>query len=149
MEDNSQPVGDDLEDGNNLEDERVTLLLNQLKNNKRTPKTFADSWTETAQHARGSSIARIFLDEGGLGAWLTYFLTKNAADVRYHFPGKADCSRLIATLEHDTVASRELAACVASKIDRELQEKINGYDKRIKQLENDSMSPHQTKRQRE
>ena len=148
MEDNLQPFGDD--NDNDLEDERVKLLVDQLKNSQRAPKTLADSWTETSGHAPGSSTARIFLDEGGLGAWLAYFLTKNAADVQYHFHGKAGCSRLIANLEEATVESRKLlAADVASKIDRQLQEKINGYDKRIRQLEKERMSQNQNKKRRE
>ncbi|KAM4063368.1 hypothetical protein HRG_013901 [Hirsutella rhossiliensis] len=127
---------------------RVALLFNQLSNYERAPKGFMKSWRET-QQAGECSTARIFLDEGKFPAWFAYFLTKNAAETRYHFHGKAECSRLISDLETESVASRKLlAAQVAAAIGPEVAQKINSlHHKRIKPLQNGSMV-HDSKKRR-
>ena len=110
MEDHSHVVSD----ASRNEKQRA-ILLNQLKDYERAPKTLLESWEATTQQAEGSSTARIFLDRGGFGAWLAYFLIKNAAGVQYRFPAKTDCSRLIAELEKEcgipAVASNKRGLC--------------------------------------
>lgn len=135
---------------NESQSNQVVLLLNQLSSYERAPKGLLDSWQATTQHDEVNSTARIFLDEGGFVAWFAYFLTKNAAHNRYHFSGKADCNRLISSLEDEPAISRkQLAVRVAAAVQPETEKKIYSlYDKRIKPLQNDAMSQHSNKRQR-
>ncbi|KAG9249621.1 uncharacterized protein F5Z01DRAFT_472066 [Emericellopsis atlantica] len=128
--------------------DRLTLLLNRLHQYERAPWGIVESWQKT-QHDTEDSAARIFLRSGGFPAWFAHFLTKSATEVQYHFVGKADCSRLIFELENEPAISRELAAQVAAAIPPEIRTKIESlYNKRIKPLENGTMSQHSNKRRR-
>ena len=130
--------------------EQVALLLRQLQNYKRAPKGFLKSWQET-QQADENSTARIFLNEGKFPAWFAYALLKNAAEVQYHFLGKADCNRLIVDLELESATSRKLlAARVAAAIEPELRNKVDSlHEKRIKPLRKDQMCQLSNKRRRQ
>lgn len=124
---------------------QVALLLKQLGKIERTPRKLVETWQETSQQ-QASSTARIFLDEGGIPSWLAYLVTKNAAEGNYHFAGKADCVRLIAELENETVETRvSLVKDLALEIDRAPPEKLDTYVKRVTDA---TMSQNQNKRQR-
>ncbi|KAL2166226.1 hypothetical protein VTG60DRAFT_3114 [Thermothelomyces hinnuleus] len=126
--------------------DQVTLLLQQLDNFERAPKTLPESWRKV-QQAEHDSTARIFLDEGQFPAWLAYFLTKNAANKQSHFHGKAKLIQLVNDLEKQTVASRRLlAARVGAAIPPERRERINSLHK--KTITSSQMSPNPTKRRR-
>lgn len=94
---------------NDTQSEQATLLFKQLNSYARAPRGLMETWLE-AQQAEGNSTARIFLDVGRFSAWFAYFLTKNAAEKRYHFLGKASCSRLIDDLENEPAACRRSLA---------------------------------------
>ncbi|KAK4233253.1 hypothetical protein C8A03DRAFT_48136 [Achaetomium macrosporum] len=124
--------------------DQVTLLLQQLDNFERAPKTLPESWREV-QQAVYDSTARIFLDEGQFPAWLAYFLTKNAANKQSHFNGKAKLNQLVNDLEKQTIASRRLlAARVGTAIPPERRERINSLHK--KTMTSSQISPNSTKR---
>ena len=133
---------------NEPQSEQVTLLLKQLNSYERAPKGLVKSWLETQQNE--NSTARIFLDVGRFPAWLAYFLTKNAAETRSHFLGKADCNRLINELENAPIASRRLlAAGVTATIQPEVAKKIDSlYHRRIKPLQDGRMSQRPNKKRR-
>ena len=110
--------------------DQITLLLKQLDNFERAPKTLFESWQQT-QQAEHNSTARIFLDEGQFPAWLVYFLTKNAANKNSHFLGKAKLRQFVNALEKQSVNSRQLlAARVGAAIPSKHLEKINNLHKR-------------------
>ena len=129
---------------------QVKLLLSHVTQFERAPKGFEKSWLET-QRAEEESIARVFLNVGGFSAWLAYFLTYNAANAQYYLADKAECKRVLASLENASVDYREsVAEQVAAAIPQETARKINHlYHRRIKPLQNEKMSQQPNKRPRE
>jgi hypothetical protein len=100
------------------------LLLSRLNSYQRAPRTLVQSW-EAARRASENDTARIFLDEG-FGAWVAYFLNKNAAQNHSNYAGKADCNRSIANLDVEPASARKvLAAQVAAAIPPAIAEKVD------------------------
>lgn len=113
----------------------IGVLHDRLKEVDRGPKGLLDAWRNAAGDDQTGAI---FRESGGFFAWLGYFLTKNAATVRYHFNGKAACARLIPVLEEKSVDYRQsLAKHLVATISDETRLNIDRlYNARIMQGQN-------------
>lgn len=111
--------------------ELVQSLLDQFSRLKRGPNTLAESW----ENAQGDAIAVVFRQHGKFPAWLAYFLAKSASEGQHHVPGKADCTRLVSTLNDQSIRSLEsVAKEVAAAIPPETSTQVSKvFNNRITQ----------------
>lgn len=101
------------------DDSDIELLLEVIKSRQKFPRACIEGY-DTIKKSDPNSTERIFLENGGISAWLAYAVTRRAAESTAHATGKAKRQRLIERIEAQSAnIRRELATKVATAIQPE------------------------------
>lgn len=101
------------------DDTDIELLLEVVQSRQKFPRACIEALDEIKE-SDPNSTERIFLESGGISAWLAYAVTKRAAESAAHATGKAKRQRLIARIEAQNVDTRrEIATKVATAVQPE------------------------------